>query len=62
MQFKIKLETGKKGSESRNLFVRADSIIGAMDISNKVRGSKLKEITPITYEEYMAGVRKKYDN
>lgn len=58
--FKINLETGKKGSCSRILYVRAVDIIHALGISKKIRYSKLRSIVPISYEEYMKGVDKKY--
>lgn len=59
--FKISLETGKKLSESRILYVRTESIIDALNISKKIRDSHLQEIKPISYEDYMKGVSKKYD-
>lgn len=59
--FRIYLETGKKRSNGREMFVRAPDILAAMDISKKVRGSTLKSIIPITFDEYMKGVDKKYD-
>ena len=59
--FRIYLETGKKRSNGREMFVRASDILGAMDISKKIRGSTLKSIEPISFEAYMKGVAKKYD-
>ena len=59
--FKVELSVGKKGSISRVLHVRAEDIIGAMDIGRKVRYSKIMKVEPITYKEYMIGVHKKYD-
>ena len=59
--FKISLETGKNLSESRVLFVRTDDIIGALNISKKIRDSHLSNIIPVSYEDYMKGVSKKYD-
>lgn len=59
--FRISLETGKKQNLERILFVRASNIIAAMDISKKIRGSTLKSIAPISFENYMKGVSKKYD-
>lgn len=59
--FKISLETGKNLSESRILFVRANDIIDALNISKKIRDSHLSYLIPISYEDYMKGVSKKYD-
>lgn len=59
--FKILLETGKKRSEERILFVQTPDIIGAMDISRKIRDASMKSITPISEEAYYKGVDKKYD-
>lgn len=59
--FRIYLETGKKRSNEREMFVRAPDILAAMDISKKIRGSTLKSIIPITFDQYMTGVDKKYD-
>ncbi len=59
--FKIVLETGKKKSSSRVMYVKAGDIIDALTISKKIRGGNLTSISPITYKEYMAGVDKKYD-
>ena len=59
--FKIELSVGKKGSNSRVLHVRAEDIIGAMDIGRKVRYSKIMKVEPITYKEYMKGVHSKYE-
>ena len=60
--FKIVLETGKKKSSSRVMYVKASDIIDALTISKKVRGGRLTSINPITYAEYMTGVDKKYDH
>ena len=62
MYFRILLETGKKRNVDRKLFVSDPTIIGALDISNKVKDSTMKSITPISRTDYMAGVGKKYDN
>lgn len=59
--FKISIETGKKLSIGRIIYVRSPDIIAALDISKKFRGASLKSIVPITFEEYMNGVSKKYD-
>jgi|GEM_PF-2555064 len=58
--FKIILETGKKKSTSRIMYIRAVNAVDAMLISNKVRGARLVSIHSITYEDYMKGVDKKY--
>jgi len=60
--YKILLETGKKRSSERKLFVTDPTILGALDISKKVKNSTMKNITPISRKEYMTGVGKKYDN
>ena len=60
--FKIVLETGKKRSSGRILYVRAGDIMDALTISKKIRGANLVQILPINYEEYMKGVDKKYDS
>lgn len=59
--FKIELSIGKKRSSSRVLHVRADDIIGAMDIGRKVRYSSIVRVDPISYKEYMQGVHSKYE-
>jgi len=59
--FRISLETGKKLSESRILYVRGNDIIDALNISKKIRDSHLSTIIPVSYEDYMKGVSKKYD-
>jgi hypothetical protein len=59
--FKIELSIGKKGSNSRVLHVRTDDIIGAMDIGRKIRYSKIIQIKPISFKEYMKGVHSKYE-
>tara|TARA_Y100001963_G_scaffold73956_1_gene102838 strand:+ start:2683 stop:2811 length:129 start_codon:yes stop_codon:yes gene_type:complete len=41
------------------MFIRSEDIIGAMTITKKVRGSSLKLLTTITYDEYMKGVKAK---
>ena len=60
--FKIQLETGKKKSSGRTLYVRANDIMDALTISKKIRGANMISINPITYKEYMSGVDKKYDH
>jgi len=60
--FKIVLETGKKKSSSRVMYVKALDIIDALTISKKIRGGHLTSIIPITYKQYMSGVDKKYDS
>ena len=61
MHFKIILETGKKRSSGRTLYVRAEDITDALTISRKVIGSNLISIDTIDYKTYMRGVYKKYD-
>jgi len=41
--------------------VQTPDIIGAMDISRKIRDATMKSITPISEETYFKGVDKKYD-
>lgn len=60
--FKILLETGKKFSSSRALYVKANNASDAMSISNKIRYSKLTYVKEINLEEYMKGISKKYSN
>jgi hypothetical protein len=59
--FKLSLETGKKHSIGRIVVVRAGDIIEAYGISKKFRKARCMSVTPITHEEYMQGVSKKYD-
>jgi len=59
--YRITLETGKKGSNSRTLYTKQKDIIGAMDISNKIKKSKLDSIKEISQEQYDEGVASKYD-
>jgi|TARA_Y100000034_G_C6608189_1_gene264795 hypothetical protein len=59
--FRVVVELGKKRSQSRVLYVRADNIIDAMIVGKKVRGGKPISVSPITYKEYMRGVHAKYD-
>ena len=58
--YKIKLETGKKLSQSRTLYVRVANIADAMQISSKIRKARLCSITQIDFDAYMKGVDKKY--
>jgi|APSaa5957512535_1039671.scaffolds.fasta_scaffold32217_4 hypothetical protein len=60
--YKIILETGKKRSDSRILYVRSQDIVGALNISKKIRDSSLIRIDPITYQAYMKGVDRKYES
>ncbi|MBC8436841.1 hypothetical protein H8D85_00805 [bacterium] len=60
--FRVVVEHGKKKSQSRVMYVRADDIIAAMTIGKKVKGGNPVNISPITYKEYMQGVSSKYDN
>lgn len=60
LHFKVDLETGKKHSGSRTLYVREENIVDAFKIGNKIKYGTLKSVIPITYEEYMKGVDKKY--
>ena len=54
----INVRTRKSWYE-RVMFIRSEDIIGAMTITKKVRGSSLKLLTTITYDEYMKGVKAK---
>ncbi|MBC8408600.1 MAG: hypothetical protein H8E12_07770 [Rhodobacteraceae bacterium] len=60
--FRVVVELGKKRSESRVLYVRADNIIDAMTVGRKLRGGNPITAHPISYKDYMSGVSKKYDN
>jgi|APSaa5957512622_1039677.scaffolds.fasta_scaffold00059_77 hypothetical protein len=66
--YKIVLETGKKKSTNRILYVKVpadpavDGIIYALDISRKIRDSRLRSIVGITHEHYMKGIDMKYTN
>ena len=60
MHFKATLEvSSRKSWHERLLFIRSEDIIGAMDITRKIRGAKLKKLEPISYKTYMEGVAKK---
>lgn len=59
--YKIILETGKKRSDEKILFVQVPHIVAAMEISRKIRDADCKSITPISEAAYYAGVAKKYD-
>lgn len=58
--YKILLEIDN--SMDRNVYVKRANIIEAMDVSKKIRSTRLLSIVPITYEEYMRGVSQKYTN
>ncbi len=64
--FKVTLETGKKRSENRILFVKAgqgdeaNGILHAYTIGKKIRDSRIVAVIPVSYEAYMKGVDKKY--
>jgi hypothetical protein len=60
--FKILLETGKKLSTSRAIYVKANDAGAALNISNKIRYSKLTYLREIDTEEYMKGVSGKYSH
>jgi len=60
--FKILLETGKKFSTSRAVYVKASDAGAALNISNKIRHSKLTYLREINSEEYMKGVSGKYSH
>jgi len=47
-------------NNSRRVFVRGADIIEALNISKKIKG-KLHYIVPVSYDEYMRGVSRKYD-
>ena len=60
MHFKATLEvTQRRSWQERLLFIRAEDIIAAMDITKKIRGAKLKRLEPISFKAYMAGVAAK---
>jgi len=58
--FKIILETDT--NIDRKVYVKRANIIEAMDVSKKIRSTRVLSIEPITYEEYMKGVALKYTN
>lgn len=58
--FKIILETD--ANIDRKVYVKRANIIEAMDVSKKIRSTRVLSIEPITYEEYMKGVALKYTN
>ncbi len=60
MYFRACLEVGKKKKDERIMFISARDIIHAMDITKKIRWSDLKNLKPVTHEEYMKGVALKY--
>jgi len=61
MYFKASLEiVTKKATDERIMFIQAKDIVGAMDITKKIRYSKFKLIEPISHKDYMAGVDRKY--
>ncbi len=61
MYFKAQLEVGKHKDE-RIMHISARDIIHAMDITKKIRNvRRLVSLSPISYEDYMKGVDKKYD-
>ena len=49
----------RKSWHERILFIRAEDAIGAYTITRKIRGAALKVLKPITYEDYMEGVKNK---
>ena len=60
MHFKATLEvTSRKSWYERLLYIRSEDIIGAMDITKKIRGARLKKLEPISYKAYMIGVAAK---
>jgi len=58
--YKILVEQGKKRSYTKSTHVKVNNILEAMDINKKKR-APLLSITPITEEEYMRGISRKYD-
>jgi hypothetical protein len=58
MYFKANLEIEEK--DEKVLFIAALNIVQAMDITRKIRKSRIKILKPITYEEYMQGIDLKY--
>ena len=58
--FKAVLEVKtRKSWHERILYIRAEDAMGAYTITRKIRGAALKVIKPITYEDYMNGVKNK---
>jgi len=49
----------RKSWHERILFIRAEDAIAAYGISRKIRGAALKVLKPISYEDYMNGVKNK---
>ena len=60
MYFRATLEVGKKKKDERIMFIAAKSIVDAMDVTRKIRWSRLMILIPVTHEDYMKGVDKKY--
>lgn len=58
MYFRAQLETEK--NDERIMFLSAKDIIQAMDVTKKIRKSRIITLNPINYETYMKGVDKKY--
>ena len=64
--FKVTLETGKKRSRRRILYVKtgrdegADGIMHAYTVGKKIRGATIMCVIPITFDQYMKGVDQKY--
>tara|TARA_B110000196_G_C20723933_1_gene465480 strand:+ start:161 stop:346 length:186 start_codon:yes stop_codon:yes gene_type:complete len=58
--FKAVLEVKtRKSWHERILYIRAEDAIGAYTITRKIRGAALKVLKPISYEDYMNGVKNK---
>lgn len=59
--YKAILEIGRKKKHERVMYIQRPTILEALDVTKKIRSSDLQRIEPISYEEYMKGVDKKYD-
>lgn len=57
--FKIILETD---GNCKTVFVKRMDIIEAYDVSKKIRSKRLLSIVPVSYNDYMEGVSRKYSN
>jgi hypothetical protein len=55
-EFKANVTVGKYNKE-RILYCRGETIMDALDITRKVRATKVNYIVPITHEEYLKGVK-----
>lgn len=60
MYFKARLEVGKHKNE-RIMHIAERDMMKALDVTNKIRNSKLLEIKKIDRNDYKKGLDKKYD-